>query len=110
MIIESDFLNLDTTYQGVDIDALRAFADQRLPHNFNELRRQLMRGEFYNATEERYVSHCLNRSIYNVVTAGNGKNRFCTIVRELRAGKWLGATGKAITDVVNIGVGGSDLG
>ena len=110
MIIESDFLNLDTTYQGVDIDALRDFADKRLPENFDKLRTQLMRGEFYNATEARHVSHCLNRSIHNVVTAGNGKNRFCTIVRELRAGKWLGATGKPITDVVNIGVGGSDLG
>ncbi|KFZ31350.1 glucose-6-phosphate isomerase [Pseudidiomarina salinarum] len=110
MIIESEFLNLDTTYQGVDIDALSDFAGKRLPSNFDKLRSQLLRGEFYNATENRYVSHCLNRSIHNVVTAGNGKNRFCTIVRELRAGKWFGATGKPITDVVNIGVGGSDLG
>lgn len=33
-----------------------------------------------------------------------------TFTEEIRSGKWKGYTGKAITDVVNIGIGGSDLG
>src|SRR5690554_8145507 len=69
-----------------------------------------MIGEFENKTEQRTVTHVLNRGIHNVVKAANGKNRFVEIVRLLRSGNWLGATGKPITDIVNIGVGGSDLG
>jgi glucose-6-phosphate isomerase len=108
--IETDLLNLDYSFQGLTEQQLEVFAHQKLPLNFDQLRNQLLTGEFVNKTENRKVSHCLNRSVHNVVKAGNGKNRFTEIVRELRSGKWLGATGKVITDVVNIGVGGSDLG
>lgn len=108
--VEMELLNLDYSFQGISPEALTEFAQQKLPANFETLRQQLLNGEFENKTENRKVSHCLNRSIHNVVKAGNGKNRFTEIVRELRSGKWLGATGKVITDVVNIGVGGSDLG
>lgn len=110
MIIESKHLQLDISYQGLDAEQLADFAAKRLPENFSELRQQLLRGEFKNASEGRNVSHCLNRSIHSVVAASNYKNRFSDIVRELRSGRWLGATGKPIKDVVNIGVGGSDLG
>lgn len=108
--VEMELLNLDYSFQGLSPDELTEFALQKLPANFETLRQQLLHGEFENKTENRKVSHCLNRSIHNVVKAGNGKNRFTEIVRQLRSGQWLGATGKVITDVVNIGVGGSDLG
>jgi len=108
--VEMELLNLDYSFQGLSPDELSEYAEKKLPKNFNKLRQQLLNGEFENKTENRKVSHCLNRSIHNVVKAGNGKNRFTEIVRQLRSGQWLGATGKVITDVVNIGVGGSDLG
>ncbi|RZQ56280.1 glucose-6-phosphate isomerase [Pseudidiomarina tainanensis] len=108
--VEMELLNLDYSFQGLSPDELAEFAQKKLPANFESLRHQLLNGEFENKTENRKVSHCLNRSIHNVVKAGNGKNRFTEIVRQLRSGQWLGATGKVITDVVNIGVGGSDLG
>lgn len=110
MLIENKYLHLDASYQGLSTEELKDFAEQRLPENFDALRNQLLRGEFMNASEGRKVSHCLSRSGHSVVAAGNGKNRFSDIVRELRSGRWLGATGKPIEHVVNIGVGGSDLG
>ncbi|CUA86461.1 glucose-6-phosphate isomerase [Pseudidiomarina woesei] len=108
--IETDFLNLDYSFQGLTAEELKKYAATKLPKNFQQLKQQLAKGEYQNKTENRTVSHMLNRSIHNVVKAGNGKNRFTEIVRTLRSGKWLGATGKPIQNVVNIGVGGSDLG
>ncbi|MGI0153050.1 glucose-6-phosphate isomerase [Pseudidiomarina sp. WS423] len=109
-VVESQHLNLDYSFQGLTLEDIRAFAAKKLPDNFDELRLQLLKGEFVNQTENKCVTHTLCRSFHSVVRAGNGKNRFNEIVRLLRSGKWLGATGKPITDVVNIGVGGSDLG
>ncbi|WP_417656324.1 glucose-6-phosphate isomerase [Pseudidiomarina aestuarii] len=109
-IASQDQLHLDWSYQGLKPDELKAFAAKRLPEDFDKLRAQLISGEFYNPTEHRTVSHVLSRSRHNVVKAGNGRNRFNEIVRLLRSGNWHGATGKVIKDVVNIGVGGSDLG
>ncbi|WP_258240758.1 glucose-6-phosphate isomerase [Pseudidiomarina homiensis] len=110
MQVTTDYLNLDYTFQGLDADAIEAFAAKRLPKNFGELREQLLQGEYDNPSEGRKVTHVLNRSRHSVVAAAGGRNRFSEVVRLLRSGKWLGATGKPITDVVNIGVGGSDLG
>lgn len=109
-LIETPHLNLDYSFQGLSDEQLEAFAAKRLPKNFDQLKQQLIKGEFKNASEQRPVTHTLCRSIHSVIRAGNGKNRFTEIVRTLRSGNWLGATGKPIKDVVNIGVGGSDLG
>ncbi|RUO78421.1 glucose-6-phosphate isomerase [Pseudidiomarina taiwanensis] len=108
--IEAPYLNLDYSYQRLSDEELQAYAKKKLPKNYEELKQQLIKGEYQNKTESRTVSHVLCRSRHNVVRAANGKNRFNEIVRTLRSGNWKGATGKAIKDVVNIGVGGSDLG
>lgn len=101
-------LIFDWTYQFISEDEIQAFADKRLPENFSELREQLLNGTYKNVSENREVSHVLSRSRHSVVY--DNDSRFCKIVRKLRSGNWLGATGKPITDIVNIGVGGSDLG
>ena len=77
-------------------------------------------GEKYNNTEKRAVLHVAlrnrsNRPIYvDGVDVMPEVNRVLAHMRafteEVRSGKWIGYTGKAITDVVNIGIGGSDLG
>jgi glucose-6-phosphate isomerase len=77
-------------------------------------------GEKINMTENRAVLHVAlrnrsNRPIYvdgaDVMPEVNAvlehMARFCQSVRE---GEWTGYTGKAISDIVNIGIGGSDLG
>ncbi|RAJ94871.1 glucose-6-phosphate isomerase [Aliidiomarina maris] len=104
-----DGLKLDWSYQNLSIAELEQFASKRLPSNFAELREQLMNGEFENKTEGRKVAHVLSRGRDSVVK--DLKNsKFANLVRKVRSGNWLGATGKPITDIVNVGVGGSDLG
>jgi glucose-6-phosphate isomerase len=77
-------------------------------------------GEKYNNTEKRAVLHVAlrnrsNRPIFvDGVDVMPAVNRVLAHMRslsaEVRSGRWTGYTGKAITDVVNIGIGGSDLG
>ncbi len=77
-------------------------------------------GEKINFTEGRAVLHVAlrNRSNRPIVVDGRdvmpGINevlgRMRTFSEALRTGQWKGATGRPITDVVNIGIGGSDLG
>jgi glucose-6-phosphate isomerase len=77
-------------------------------------------GQKYNNTEKRAVLHIAlrnrsNRPIYvDGVDVMPEVNRVLAHMRafsdDVRSGKWRGYTGKAITDVVNIGIGGSDLG
>jgi glucose-6-phosphate isomerase len=81
---------------------------------------KMFTGEKINVTENRAVLHIAlrNRSNQPIYVDGQdvmpGVNamlekmkRFCHAVRE---GAWRGYTGKAVTDIVNIGIGGSDLG
>merc|ERR1712002_288513 len=77
-------------------------------------------GERINFTEDRAVLHVALRNRSNVPMKVGGADvmpdvnavlahmkEFCG---QVISGKWKGYTGKAITDVVNIGIGGSDLG
>ena len=77
-------------------------------------------GDIINVTENRSVLHTALRAKNNSEIIINGKNimldiqlvknqmnDFCDQVIQ---GQWKGYTGKSITDVVNIGIGGSDLG
>lgn len=77
-------------------------------------------GEKINLTEGRAVLHTALRNRANRPILVDGQdvmpavNRVLAQMRELsdavRSGAWRGHTGKAITDIVNIGIGGSDLG
>jgi glucose-6-phosphate isomerase len=77
-------------------------------------------GEVINVTEGREVLHTALRSTSDEPILVEGKNIKPQIQAALRkiksfsnkviSGKWKGYTGKAITDIVNIGIGGSDLG
>jgi glucose-6-phosphate isomerase len=83
-------------------------------------RERLFTGERINLTENRAVLHTAlrNRTSTKVVVDGKDVmpdvNRVLAQMRvfteAIRSGAWRGYTGKAITDVVNIGIGGSDLG
>ncbi|EAQ42925.1 glucose-6-phosphate isomerase [Polaribacter sp. MED152] len=77
-------------------------------------------GEVINVTEGRAVLHTALRSNSEDAVLVDGKNikpQIQTALRKIRSfsnkvisGKWKGYTGKSITDIVNIGIGGSDLG
>lgn len=80
----------------------------------------LFAGERINTSEDRAAMHWALRLPSTAICELDGEDltgkvhaqleRMENIVRQIRAGQWRGATGEAITDVVNIGVGGSDLG
>lgn len=84
------------------------------------LRQKMFSGEKINFTEDRAVLHIAlrNRSNKPIMVDGmnvmDDVNRVLTQMRkfteDVRSGTWKGYTGKPITDVVNIGIGGSDLG
>src|SRR5690242_12021728 len=84
------------------------------------MRDRMFSGEKINLTEDRAVLHVALRNRSNRPILVDGKdvmpevNRVLAKMREfterLRSGAWKGHTGKTITDVVNIGIGGSDLG
>eukprot|EP00731_Ephydatia_muelleri_P026415 Em0018g515a len=83
-------------------------------------RDKMYAGEKINITENRAVLHIALRNRSNRPIIVDGKdvmpdvNRVLTQMRKfseaIRSGEWKGHTGKPITDVVNIGIGGSDLG
>ncbi len=83
-------------------------------------RDRMFRGEKINVTERRAVLHVAlrNRSNRPIMVDGedvmphvNGVlNHMRAFSDAVRSGEWKGYTGKPITDVVNIGIGGSDLG
>jgi glucose-6-phosphate isomerase len=86
-----------------------------------EARRDAMfAGERINRTEDRAVLHVALRAPRDAVIEVEGRNvvpevhavleRMAGFARSVRAGAWLGHTGKALRNVVNIGIGGSDLG
>jgi glucose-6-phosphate isomerase len=81
---------------------------------------KMFTGDKINVTEQRPVLHIALRNRSNRPIMVDGQDvmpqvnavldkmgEFC---RQVRDGLWLGATGQPITDIVNIGIGGSDLG
>lgn len=82
--------------------------------------KQMFNGAPINLTEQRSVLHIALRNRGNHPIYVDGRDvmpQINQVLRQMRdfcdsvrAGDWRGATGQAITDIVNIGIGGSDLG
>jgi glucose-6-phosphate isomerase len=80
----------------------------------------MFRGERINITENRAVLHTALRAPRDAVIEVDGENvvpgvhgvldRMADFADRVRSGEWTGHTGKRIRNVVNIGIGGSDLG
>ncbi|WP_328380235.1 glucose-6-phosphate isomerase [Streptomyces sp. NBC_01020] len=84
------------------------------------LRDAMFRGEKINTTEDRAVLHTALRAPRGAVVEVDGENvvpavhavldKMAAFSDKVRSGEWTGHTGKRIRTVVNIGIGGSDLG
>ncbi|MFE4963485.1 glucose-6-phosphate isomerase [Streptomyces sp. NPDC056660] len=84
------------------------------------LRDAMFRGEKINITERRAVLHTALRAPRDAVVEVDGENvvpavhavldKMGDFAGRVRSGEWIGHTGKRIRNVVNIGIGGSDLG
>ena len=73
----------------------------------------MFRGEKINTTEQRAALHVALRDPWaktNTPEVSASFEKMESLVAELHGEKWTGYSGKAITDVVNLGIGGSDLG
>ena len=111
---------LDYSKQRIDTTAklnLLALARQQ---EVESRRDAMLRGEAINNTENRAVLHTVLRLPKGEAFNLNGENIASDVHKVLaqmrsfsdavREGRWLGYTGKAIRTIVNIGIGGSDLG
>ncbi|MET9886751.1 glucose-6-phosphate isomerase [Streptomyces sp. NPDC006430] len=85
-----------------------------------ELREAMFRGEKINTTEGRAVLHTALRAADDAAIEVDGEDvvpavhavldKMAAFCDQVRSGAWTGFTGERITNVVNIGIGGSDLG
>jgi glucose-6-phosphate isomerase len=120
MGIEACDLFLDTSKHRATAETLSLLAALASARGVPAARERMFSGEKINVTENRAVLHVALRAGPDAVIRVDGKDvmpdvravlaRIGAFVERVRSGAWKGHTGKTITDVVNLGIGGSDLG
>ncbi|MFI7277077.1 glucose-6-phosphate isomerase [Streptomyces sp. NPDC049879] len=113
-------LRVDWSKQLVTDETVRLLLDLAAARDVAGLRDAMFRGERINVTEGRAVLHTALRAPRDAVVEVDGENvvprvhevldRMAGFADAVRDGQWAGATGRRIRHVVNIGIGGSDLG
>ncbi len=114
-----DFL-LDFSKNIISEKTLEMFEKLADEVGLEDAKKAMYSGEAINTTENRSVLHIALRNRGGKPIMVDGQDVMPEINKvlakmkdfseQVRNGKWLGATGKEITDVVNVGIGGSDLG
>jgi len=118
--IRLDDLLLDYSKNRITAETMELLLDLAREQNLSEWMEKLFTGEKINSTEHRAVLHTALRNggekeiivdgadvMPEVEAVLERMRRFC---HSVRSGNWKGHTGKKITDIVNIGIGGSELG
>jgi len=118
--IELPWLLLDYSKNLIDGDTMASLLALAEETRVTEWRSKMFSGEKINKTENRAVLHTALRSQNAQPLMVDGENVSASVqsqldkmeifVNKVRQGHWLGYSGKRITDIVNIGVGGSNLG
>ncbi|XP_071377236.1 glucose-6-phosphate isomerase b isoform X1 [Centroberyx affinis] len=111
---------LDYSKNLITEEVMKMLVDLAMSRGVEAAREKMFSGEKINFTEGRAVLHVALRNRSNTPIMVGGKDVMPDVNKVLeqmkgfchrvRSGEWKGFTGKAITDVVNIGIGGSDLG
>uniref|UniRef100_A0A673A2M6 Glucose-6-phosphate isomerase n=1 Tax=Sphaeramia orbicularis TaxID=375764 RepID=A0A673A2M6_9TELE len=111
---------LDYSKNLINEDVMSMLVAMAKSRGVEEAREKMFSGEKINFTEGRAVLHIALRNRSNTPIHVDGKDVMPEVNRVLekmkafchkvRSGEWKGFSGKSITDVVNIGIGGSDLG
>ena len=107
-------LTLNISRQRMTNDTWERLLQYAVSHKVIEAQIQMMEGAVVNTSEKRQVLHTSLRSrdarapYYQEVQ--QELNRMKRFARDVRSGIWRGATGKQITDVINVGIGGSEMG
>ncbi|WP_311315025.1 glucose-6-phosphate isomerase [Streptomyces naphthomycinicus] len=113
-------LYIDYSKHLVTDETLRLLRELATATDVFGLRDAMFRGEKINVTEDRAVLHTALRAPRDAVVEVDGENvvpavhavldKMAGFAERVRSGEWTGHTGKRIRNVVNIGIGGSDLG
>lgn len=118
--IEAAGLLLDFSKNHLSLDTLNLLADFAKQRGVETLRDAMLAGERINTTEHRAALHTCLRQPPNTSFVFDGHDisadiqavlsRMSAFAEKIRDGRWKGYSGERITDIVNIGIGGSDLG
>ncbi|WP_189961423.1 glucose-6-phosphate isomerase [Streptomyces violascens] len=113
-------LYLDYSKHLVTDETLALLRELAAAADVTGLRDAMFRGEKINTTEDRAVLHTALRAPRDAVIEVDGENvvpdvhdvldKMAAFSGKIRSGEWTGHTGKRIKNIVNIGIGGSDLG
>ncbi|MEV3929629.1 glucose-6-phosphate isomerase [Streptomyces sp. NPDC049944] len=113
-------LHIDYSKNLVTDETLRLLRDLAEATGVAGLRDAMFRGEKINTTEDRAVLHTALRAPRGAGVEVDGENvvpavhavldRMAAFADRVRAEEWTGHTGKPVKNIVNIGIGGSDLG
>ena len=113
-------ITLDLSLQRIDDEVLTALLELADQTRVAELRDAMLDGRHINVTEDRAVLHTALRRRIDPRLVVDGQDvtadvhgvldHMAELARRIRDGRWVGATGRRIATVVNIGIGGSDLG
>jgi len=117
---EAAGLYLDYSKQRVSRETLELLARLAEARGLPRAVERMFAGEKINVTEGRAALHVALRNVSGRAVMSGGRDvmaevlgvleRMTRFTDDVREGRWLGWTGERITDVVNIGIGGSDLG
>ncbi|WNN48261.1 glucose-6-phosphate isomerase [Siccibacter colletis] len=115
-----DLMLVDYSKNRITDETLRKLLDLAKETDLAGAIKSMFSGEKINRTEDRAVLHVALRNRSNTPILVDGKDvmpEVNAVLEKMKAfsesiisGSWKGYTGKPITDVVNIGIGGSDLG
>ncbi|MCX4582954.1 glucose-6-phosphate isomerase [Streptomyces sp. NBC_01481] len=113
-------LHLDYSKHLVTDETLALLRELAAATGVGALRDAMFRGEKINTTENRAVLHTALRAPRDAVIEVDGENvvpavhavldKMAAFSERIRSGEWTGHTGRPIKNIVNIGIGGSDLG
>lgn len=113
-------LTLDFSRQRLDAQVIESLLNLAGQVGVEAARDAMFAGEHLNNTEDRAVLHTALRLPRSAELVVDGQdivadvhavlNSMTVLANQVRSGEWLGATGLPIRNVVNIGIGGSDLG
>ncbi|MET7916578.1 glucose-6-phosphate isomerase [Streptomyces avermitilis] len=118
--LEVGDLHVDYSKHLVTDETLRLLRELAAATDVFGLRNAMFRGEKINVTEDRAVLHTALRAPRDAVIEVDGENvvsavhavldKMSAFAERVRTGEWTGHTGKPIKNIVNVGIGGSDLG
>jgi len=119
-VLEAGGLYLDYSKNVVTPETIRLLIQLGTECGLQERIQAMFRGDRINITENRPVLHVALRAPRGESIVVDGRNiiadvhdvldRMTTFANRVRDGQWCGYTGKRVRNVVNIGIGGSDLG